>query len=231
MLGHRSPRQLETVRAIDASAGLSPGDGQIRVHDGSPMDAVPRRGSFPTAFRDSSAIAAVDAGSTNGARAWRCTAGRRTTRASRAGHTPIRSIPIADATHWSATTRLNPGDRPVVVHCPATLSPAACYDTSCPFETRSRTPDPWNGQRQAQVRRPRQPARVDRRHLVQAARVCARGKVAAGQGQSVTLGAMRWVAIPEVQARRRRVVVVRVGAGGQAECHLRQNRVPDPRPG
>ena len=129
MLGHRSPRQLETVRAIDASVGLSPGDGQIRVHDGSPMDAVPRRGSFPTAFRDSSAIAAVDAGSTN----W----SPGVAMYGRSPHNESQSelvIPqfvrfrSPDATHWSATTRLNPGDRPVVVRCPATLSPAACYE-------------------------------------------------------------------------------------------------------
>ena len=32
-------------------------------------------------------------------------------------------------------------------------------------------------------------------------------------------------------SRETGVVVVRAGAGGQAGCHLRQNRVPDPRPG
>ena len=127
LLGHRSPRQLEAVRAIDAlSVGMSPGDGQIRVHDGSPMDAVPRRGSFPTLFRDPSKI---DAGSTNWSPGVAMYGG--------SPHNESQSelvIPqfvrfrSPDAAHWSATTRLNPGDRPVVVRCPAALSPAACYE-------------------------------------------------------------------------------------------------------
>ena len=55
---------------------------------------------------------------------------------------------------------------------------------------------------------------VDRRHLVQAARVCARGKVAGGQGRvRHAVGRRDGSAIVEVQARRRRVVVVRGGAG------------------
>ena len=129
-------RSLETViNAIDASVGLSPGDGTIRVRDGSPMDplTVPGvRGSFPTGVlgRDPSmSVAAVDAGSTN----W----SPGVAMYGRSPHNESRSELVVsqfvrfrspDATHWSATTRLNPGDRPVVVRCPAALSPAACYE-------------------------------------------------------------------------------------------------------
>ena len=129
-------RSLETViNAIDASVGLSPGDGTIRVRDGSPMDplTVPGvRGSFPTGVlgRDPSmSVAAVDAGSTN----WSpgvAMYGRSPHNESRSELVMSQFVRFRspDATHWSATTRLNPGDRPVVVRCPAALSPAACYE-------------------------------------------------------------------------------------------------------
>ena len=33
-----------------------------------------------------------------------------------------------ESAHWSAVTRLNPGDRPVVVRVPSILSQSACYE-------------------------------------------------------------------------------------------------------
>ena len=140
----RSPRQLETVRVIDASVGLSPGDGQIRVHDGSPMDAVPRRGSFPTAFRDSSAIAAVDAGSTN----W----SPGVAMYGRSPHNESQSELVIPQLLDSDRRMPRTGPPPRV--STRAIGPSWCVarrryprrrvtNTSCRSVTRSRTPDPW----------------------------------------------------------------------------------------
>ena len=117
---------------VDASVGLSPGGGRIRVHDGgSPMDAVQgRRGSTPTLFVQDPHTVVKDLGSKH----W-------SPGVAMYGKSPLGNerqselvvpqfvrLRSPESAHWSATTRLNPGDRPVVVRVPSILSQSACYE-------------------------------------------------------------------------------------------------------
>ena len=103
-----------------------------------------------------------------------------------------------DATHWSATTRLNPGDRPVVVRCPATLSPAACYEYLVSVRNPLTNAGSVGGTVGARprVRRPRQPARSTDAIWFRQPESAHAGRLLAGRTSPSRFGAMRWVRDP-----------------------------------
>jgi hypothetical protein len=118
---------------VDASVGLSPGGGRIRVHDGgSPMDAVQgRRGSTPNdLFVQDPHTVVNDPGSKHWSPgvAMYGKSPHGNERQSELVIPQFVRLRSPESAHWSAVTRLNPGDRPVVVRVPSILSQSACYE-------------------------------------------------------------------------------------------------------
>jgi len=117
---------------VDASVGLSPGGGRIRVYDGgSPMDAVQgRRGSTPTPFVQDPHTVVNDPGSKHWSPgvAMYGKSPHGNERQSELVIPQFVRLRSPESAHWSAVTRLNPGDRPVVVRVPSILSQSACYE-------------------------------------------------------------------------------------------------------
>ena len=118
---------------VDASVGLSPGGGRIRVYDGgSPVDAVQgRRGSTPNdLFVQDPHTVVNDPGSKHWSPgvAMYGKSPHGNERQSELVVPQFVRLRSPESAHWSAVTRLNPGDRPVVVRVPSILSQSACYE-------------------------------------------------------------------------------------------------------